>query len=136
MTTAVFTYLDQFCCATCGVIYGLERNYSNRCSELGKGWNCPNGHSQVFVEGALQRAEKSAKRAQELLDLERRCHENTRADLTRTEHRRRAEAAAKTKLKRRAAAGVCPCCTRHFGNLQSHMSTKHPEFVAEAKKTS
>ena len=35
-----------------------------------------------------------------------------------------------TKLKNRAAAGVCPCCNRQFQNLKNHMATKHPEFNA------
>ena len=45
------------------------------------------------------------------------------------------QAAAKrgqvTKLKKRAAAGVCPCCNRTFVELQRHMATKHPTFTAE-----
>lgn len=36
-----------------------------------------------------------------------------------------------TRLKNRAAAGVCPCCTRSFENLRRHMTTKHPTFKAE-----
>jgi hypothetical protein len=47
----------------------------------------------------------------------------------------RSAAAAKgnvTKLRKRAAAGVCPCCNRTFLALQKHMAHKHPDFRAEA----
>lgn len=33
-----------------------------------------------------------------------------------------------TRMKNRVGNGVCPCCNRHFKNLQGHMKTKHPEF--------
>lgn len=36
-----------------------------------------------------------------------------------------------TRLKNRAANGVCPCCNRTFANLQRHMASKHAGFVAE-----
>ena len=36
-----------------------------------------------------------------------------------------------SKLKKRASAGVCPCCNRSFQNLRRHMGNKHPEFVGE-----
>ena len=36
-----------------------------------------------------------------------------------------------TKLKKRAAAGVCPCCNRSFENLRRHIDSQHPGFVAE-----
>lgn len=46
---------------------------------------------------------------------------------------RKAEKALKEtkRLKKRAAVGVCPCCSRTVGQLARHMKTKHPEFVAE-----
>ena len=37
-----------------------------------------------------------------------------------------------TRIKNRVGAGVCPCCTRSFGNLAAHMKTQHPSFRAEA----
>jgi hypothetical protein len=45
------------------------------------------------------------------------------------ERRRRAEKAAKTKIKNRVAKGVCPCCNRTFQNLADHMKSKHPDYA-------
>lgn len=42
----------------------------------------------------------------------------------------KAEAARKRVVKR-AAVGVCPCCTRTVHQLARHMKTKHPEFVVQ-----
>lgn len=35
------------------------------------------------------------------------------------------------KITKRAKAGVCPCCNRHFTALERHMATKHPEFTPD-----
>lgn len=47
------------------------------------------------------------------------------------EHRRSALKGQVTKLKKRTAAGVCPCCNRTFLSLARHMAQKHPTFIAE-----
>lgn len=89
---------------------------------------CPLGHSHILA------GEGVAKRLERQLALERSSHDQTKAELRETESRRRAEKAAKTKLKKRVSAkrvsaGVCPCCKRTFQNLARHMKNKHPEEV-------
>jgi len=44
--------------------------------------------------------------------------------------------AALTRMTNRIAFGVCPCCHRHFDNLQRHIATKHPEFLKDSDKVS
>jgi hypothetical protein len=34
-------------------------------------------------------------------------------------------------MKKRAVAGVCPCCNRHFRELERHMASKHPKYASE-----
>lgn len=41
-----------------------------------------------------------------------------------------AEAQAR-RLKKRAAAGTCPCCKRSFSNMATHMRKQHPAYVAD-----
>jgi hypothetical protein len=36
-----------------------------------------------------------------------------------------------TKLKKRGAAGVCPCCNRTVKQMAEHLAEKHPEYVQE-----
>ncbi len=38
-----------------------------------------------------------------------------------------------TRYRKRVASGVCPVagCKRHFPNVQDHVATVHPEWMAE-----
>jgi len=56
--------------------------------------------------------------------------ETVRYQRDRNERRRRAEKAAKTRIKNRVSNGVCPCCNRTFANLARHMANKHPDYAA------
>lgn len=50
----------------------------------------------------------------------------------RLDYQERAVKAAGTrasKLKLRAANGVCPCCNRTFKQLAAHMSSQHPKYA-------
>lgn len=85
---------------------------------------CPLGHAWILS------GPSKSERLERLLTRERAQHDQTRADRDRIEARRRAEKAAKTRLKNRVAKGVCPCCKRSFANLARHMACKHPEVVA------
>ena len=90
---------------------------------------CPLGHGFVISgTSKLTELEQQLARKQAALDAARLTTQWTREQLAHTERRRRAEKGAKTRLQRRARAGVCPCCNRQFPNLLAHMSTKHPTF--------
>lgn len=114
------------------MIYGIEQNLDVKRREDGRTFYCTNGHSLSYHETAMMRSEKAAKRAQELLEAERRQHESTKGVLRFTEFSRRAEKGAKTRIQNRVKHGVCPCCSRTFKQLAAHMKMKHPEFVATA----
>ena len=84
---------------------------------------CPLGH------GHHPAAESDVVRLERCLASEVARHDQTRAELRETENRRRAEKAAKSRLKNRIAVGVCPCCHRTFRQLARHMATKHPDYA-------
>lgn len=90
-----------------------------------KGIFCPLGHK--YIPAGIPEIDKVRRR----LAREESAHDQTRADLRETEARRRAEKAAKTRLKNRVGRGICPCCHRHFANVQKHMETKHPGFTSK-----
>jgi hypothetical protein len=95
---------------------------------------CPLGHQWTRAgKTDSQRLREDLAAKDRTIAAVRAQHDQTRAELRETENRRRAEKAAKTKLKRRVANGVCPCCKRHFDNLQRHIHSQHPEFVSEVK---
>jgi hypothetical protein len=135
----VYTSVDIVECPTCGVIHGIPHG---RWEKMGREAEarghstsvyCPNGHIwHRLSENKVERAKREVQQVRDQLAAERARHDQTRAELEHTEARRRGEKAAKTKLKRRAAAGACPCCNRQFADLAAHMTNKHPDFVSEA----
>lgn len=109
----------------CGIALAIPRSLYNEANDSGKSIYCPIGHTFVFggtfkeqleqERQARQRAERRAQANRDLLAAEERSHAATRGHLTR--HRKRAE------------AGVCPCCNRTFQQLARHMKNKHPDFT-------
>lgn len=109
-------------CCNCGVIFGMTDYYYNQRREDHKTFYCPNGHGQSYT------AETEAEKYKRLYNRE--CA-NSVDVRTRLEAATRSEERAKKKLadlKKRTAAGVCPCCTRTVSQLSEHMKAKHPEY--------
>lgn len=106
----------------------------------GQTFYCIWGHPQVYTKGPteadeLRRERDRLKQQAARLEDEKRIAWNTanaQADRAAAAERRASAARGQvTKLKKRAAAGVCPCCNRQFTDLQRHMASKHAGFVAE-----
>lgn len=126
-TFAGYTTLETRACPICGVLYAAPERLFDYARDHGSEWYCPNGHNLVFTETneqKLQRKEEELARARrreaatrELLRAEERSHAATRGHVTR----------AKKQLSR-IGNGVCPCCKRHFTNVERHMASKHPGF--------
>ena len=120
-------------CAQCKERFGLTDETEAVLRKSGQGFHCPWGHPLSFRLGPSE---------EELLRKERDTlkQQNAMWRATADEQRDRASAAERrasaargqvTKLKNRAAAGVCPCCNRTFTNLARHMAGQHPAFAAE-----
>lgn len=117
-------------CGKCGITFGMAEDKYNRCKEKGEEWYCPNGHCRVFTESDVAKARKERDRARKDAAYwrDRTLDEQRAAQDAR--NRERAQKAAKTRLKNRIANGVCPCCKRHFANVQRHIEGQHPDFVS------
>jgi hypothetical protein len=119
-------------CATCGVIFALEDTYDECRRKDGRGFYCPNGHSLSYKTTETDRLRKeldNTKRRLESAQREanwqgQRALENARSAAAYKGHL--------TRIRRRIAAGVCPCCRRTFSNVERHIQGQHPEFVAKA----
>lgn len=126
--------LTEMNCGLCGGTYAINERYRAQKAQEGGGWHCPycqgswgyfgdhNENARLKRELAAQKkrtewAEQATKQAQQ------------RADSWKL--RERAQRAAKTRIKKRVAAGVCPCCTRSFANLARHMKGQHPDYAAD-----
>jgi hypothetical protein len=93
-------------------------------------FHCAYGHPMIFREGESEedRLRRELQRAQQRLAEKDDAIAATREERDAAERRASAARGQVTKLKNRAAKGVCPCCSRHFTNLERHMTTKHPDF--------
>lgn len=135
-TFSVATDLTTINCGKCGGVYAINERFRREQWECGGGWHCPYcetswGYWESENEKLKKQLEQERKAGESRLAAERAKHDQTREALKHTEARRRAEKANNTKMKKRIAGGVCPCCRRTFQNLSAHMKNQHPAFAHE-----
>jgi len=132
------TYTKTFTVITCsnvgcGVNFALDDEFIAARRKDRQSFYCPNGHSRWYP------GKTEEQKLREQLEEEQRRVVRLRA----SEERARAEAdhqrsvangykGAATKMKKRIGKGVCPCCNRHFTNVERHMATQHPEDAGDA----
>jgi hypothetical protein len=120
MTTMNYTETLVVTHCWCGIALAIPSNLHRVAVDEGKNVHCPLGHSFSYGDTYKERLEKEQRRhsaTKDLLKQEERSHVATRGHLTRQ--------------RKRAADGVCPCCHRHFENVERHVKTKHPDFKPE-----
>lgn len=112
-------------CPSCGISYQAPSVYMEECRKNpAQYFYCPAGHGRHFSESEadkLRRERDQLKQRASMLE-EQASEASKRAD--------KAEAATK-RLKKRTAAGTCPCCQRTFSNMSEHMKHQHPQFICD-----
>jgi hypothetical protein len=96
---------------------------------------CAYGHPQVFCKGEsdLDKMRRERDMARQQI-AQREDDIKALKDLVAKERNQaNAYKASATKARKRAAAGICPCCNRSFASAQMarHIATKHPDFKAD-----
>lgn len=134
--TETMTYLGELTRLSCwcGIKHAVPselRDHQMRCHDNGRtvpDIYCPLGHCHVPAgEPKIKQVERERERARN-------------REAARVAERDQAEASARgykgaaTRARKRAKAGVCPCCNRTFKQLARHMESKHPDFEPEAVK--
>jgi len=111
-------------CGCCGVVYTVPYKAHEHARRKGGFFHCPNGH-QWGWDG------KSSENAQLRLERDRLKQRLAQKDdaISSLEGSLTATKGVVTRMKNRAAAGVCPCCNRSFQNLRRHMHSKHPNYT-------
>lgn len=124
-------FLEVTSCGVCSIRFAMPADMLKRCRDTGADFHCPSGHNLVFLktEAEKLRDQLAAARARE--DQLAAKLESSRAMTSHERARVRGLKGAITKAKRRAAAGVCPCCTRTFQNVARHMASQHPGYSVE-----
>lgn len=124
--------LELVGCAECGISFGVPSDYVRIRRGDHETFYCPSGHHNYYP--GLSEAEKLKQylaNSRWRLAAAETAAQAARDQLQTSERRRRAEKAAKTRIKNRIANGVCPKCNRSFPDLHQHMAGQHPGFAAE-----
>lgn len=108
-------------CITCGIQFAVPPEYVRRLRETHRTFYCPNGHNMYYPS---ETEEERLKR--ELRQANRDVGDLREAKL-KTEKQLNGALGEITKLKKRANAGLCPYCRRHFANLERHIHNKHKD---------
>ena len=113
----------------CGIQHAIPGTLRQRAKDdTSFGIYCPLGHQWVFARSEATAQRERADRFERDLASAREDTRVAKIEAQQARHRERAQKAAKTRLKNRVAAGVCPCCTRSFQNLARHMAGQHPDW--------
>lgn len=134
--TPTVTLVTEECCS-CGIVFAMPKDFKQTCLEYRekKPFYCPNGHQQWYTgesDAELLRREKERATTLEARLRAAQARATHEADQRlAAERSARAHRAAHTRTKKRVAAGVCPCCKRHFADLGRHMAGQHPDYAPE-----
>ncbi len=124
-------------CGTCGMRFALPQTFYDSCYNEGGFWTCPLGHSRGWNKGntptELEKLEAKIAAKDNDLEYYRKRNNEIFEQKERVERQLAAQKGQVTKLKKRVAAGVCPCCNRTFQNLSRHMTAKHADFVGSGE---
>lgn len=112
-------------CGVCAIDFAMPETLHEKRLQDGKDFYCPHGHMIHYSETENQRLKRQ-------LDWARDDAAGARARADQAEATTRAVKGHNTRLKKRASAGVCPCCNRTFKQLARHMKSQHPEYPEEA----
>ena len=122
-------------CADCMIEFAITTGADYRYKQQGKGFYCPNGHSLSYGKSEADKLRDTlAAKEKELATVKdsKRYFVDRLAE-EQTSHRRTVNQlngtrGALTRVKRRVAAGRCPCCSNQFKDLERHMKNQHPSW--------
>lgn len=117
-------------CANCSIDFGIGDAFMAARRKDHRSFYCPNGHSNYYSgDNTEEKLAKELEAARSLAQREARRRQRAEDEARTAEYQRRAAKGQLTKIKKRIANGVCPCCNRTFANLAAHMSGQHPDYA-------
>jgi hypothetical protein len=116
--SGVLTVLD---CGACHISFAIPRDMLTARQADGRDFWCPNGCKIHYFE--TENAKLKAK-----LEREQRWRKDAETSARAAYDQAQAAEGHVTRIKRRVGNGVCPCCNRHFANVERHMNSQHPGY--------
>lgn len=128
VTLNIKLVLDE--CIQCGMVFAVPATFQRQRQGDHTTYYCPAGHGQFYKSGMsdLEQAQTQIERYKKLYLDERRYAAAVVEERNEAQRSLKATKGQLTKAKKRIANGVCPCCNRHFVNLERHMHGQHPGF--------
>lgn len=115
-------------CRTCGTAYMAPKIVQDERRAEGGYAFCSNGHQWGWRPEGTER-EKLRRERDSLKQQMARVEDEKREALAAAAKEVTAAKAEAAKIKKRALGAMCPCCNRHFSQLERHMKTQHPDVV-------
>lgn len=122
---------DPVNCASCGFHYFVPKATLDLWRKDATTFYCPRGHSNWYGTSEADRLRKEVAAAKQREETIRAQRDNANTERDRAWASLVKAEAARKKLTKRVAAGVCPCCHRTVSQMARHMKTKHPDFPAQ-----
>jgi hypothetical protein len=117
-------------CLKCGMAFGIEKSFDEARRNDHQFFYCPAGHAQYYSgKSEAEQLKQEIVQLNQSLTYTRKANNSLHTQITEKNHSIRSLKGAKTRLMNRVKNGVCPCCNRHFSDLERHMKSKHPEQI-------
>lgn len=130
MSTLTYTDTLQIIeCGSCHIPFAIPDNLYKARRKDGKNFYCPNGHYIGYSNNENTRLKARLDQAEAEAAWQRGARDRARADADHQAARVRGYQGALAKTKKRAAHGVCPCCSRTFADVARHVAGQHPDYV-------
>lgn len=115
---------------SCGHEFYMDPGTYDIRHDDGKLFWCPVcGNSQYWSENTIAQLERRAELAERRSAANRAQAIKARKERDHEKARRIGYQGEVTKTRKRIGKGVCPCCNRHFANVERHMANQHPEYT-------
>lgn len=120
-------------CWVCGVWFGLASSFVREANIDGRTFHCPNGDKLRYGTPTITKLQAELDQAKARAADERRWRRQETERAEAIERSRRAIKGQLTKVRKRAAAALCPVpgCKRQIVQMERHLSTVHAGWVAE-----
>lgn len=121
----VIAQLEPHLCPDCGILYGVPVNFIMVRQKDHRIFTCPNGHQRYFPSKSRE------EELEEELQQERQRHYQLESQNKKLNKQLDETLEQINRAKKRANAGLCPHCRRHFVNVERHIQTKHKNKLQE-----
>lgn len=134
MTQIATVTVTSATCCKCGYEIWMTEGYKRARRRDHKWFYCTScGTSQHWSqESKEERLARELRAANQREETQRQRLREAREATERERKVAQGYKGAWVKTKKRIGKGTCPCCKRHFSNVERHMATQHPEYAGVA----